>query len=124
MDGPNSSGKYLAAATSGHWNLIVVDKPYPESTDGRREDSGSEVRELQGRWPGSIGVDGRSADGLQPPRGGAMAVCGMAREYAAGNSRGPGWREFAGTLGQLQAGRQAGSGMARSRARVQLNFPA
>ena len=28
MDGPNSSssGKYLAAATSGHWNLIVVDK--------------------------------------------------------------------------------------------------
>ena len=23
---------------------------------------------------------------------------GMAREYAAGNARGPGWREFAGTL--------------------------
>ena len=41
---------------------------------------------------------------------------GMAREYAAGNYRGPGWREFAGTLGQLQAGRQAGSGMACSRA--------
>ena len=40
---------------------------------------------------------------------------GMAREYAAGNARGPGWREFAGTLGQSQAGRQAGSGMARSR---------
>ena len=33
---------------------------------------------------------------------------GMARGYAAGNSRGPGWREIAGTLGQLQAGRQAG----------------
>ena len=30
---------------------------------------------------------------------------GMAREYAAGNARGPGWREFEGTLGQLQAGR-------------------
>ena len=26
---------------------------------------------------------------------------GMAREYAAGNSLGPGWREFAGTLGWL-----------------------
>ena len=34
---------------------------------------------------------------------------GMAREYAAGNARGPGWREFGGTLGQSQAGRQAGS---------------
>ena len=33
---------------------------------------------------------------------------GMARGYAAGDSRGPGWREIAGTLGQLQAGRQAG----------------
>ena len=41
---------------------------------------------------------------------------GMARGYAAGDSRGPGWREIAGTLGQLQAGRQAGSGMACSRA--------
>ena len=47
---------------------------------------------------------------------------GMAREYAAGNSRGPGWREFEGTLGQLQAGRQAGSGMARSRAKARLNW--
>ena len=24
---------------------------------------------------------------------------GMVREYTAGNSRGPGWREFAGTFG-------------------------
>ena len=39
---------------------------------------------------------------------------GMARGYAAGGSRGPGWREIAGTLGQLQAGRQAGNGMACS----------
>ena len=46
----------------------------------------------------------------------------MAREYAGGDSRGPGWRELAGTLGQLQAGRQAGSGMARSRARARLNW--
>ena len=50
---------------------------------------------------------------------------GMAREYAAGNARGPGWREFAGTLGQLQAGRQAWSGMARSRGQgaSELGFP-
>ena len=50
---------------------------------------------------------------------------GMAREYAAGNSRGPGWREFAGKLGQLQAGSQAGTGMARSRGHgaSELGFP-
>ena len=47
---------------------------------------------------------------------------GMVREYTAGNSRGPGWREFAGTLGQSQAGRQAGSGMARSRAKARVNW--
>ena len=47
---------------------------------------------------------------------------GMARGYAAGNARGPGWREFAGTLGQSQAGRQAGSGMARSRAKARVNW--
>ena len=34
---------------------------------------------------------------------------GMAREYTAGNSRGPGWCEFAGTLGWLQAGRPTGT---------------
>ena len=47
---------------------------------------------------------------------------GMARGYAAGDSRGPGWREFAGTLGQLQAGPQAGNGMACSRAKARLNW--
>ena len=47
---------------------------------------------------------------------------GMAREYAAGNSRGPGWHEFSGKLGQLQAGSQAGSGMARSRAMARVNW--
>ena len=70
------------------------------------------VRELQGRWLGSIGVDWRSADGLFSRRIGPLwpsagaAMRGMAREYAAGNSRGPGWHEFAGKLGQLQAGSQ------------------
>ena len=47
---------------------------------------------------------------------------GMARGYAAGDSRGPGWREIAGTLGQLQAGRQAGNGMACRRAKARLNW--
>ena len=65
-------------------------------------------------------VFSRRTGSLWPSAGAAMR--GMAREYAAGNARGPGWREFAGTLGQLQAGRQAGSGMARSRARARLNW--
>ena len=47
---------------------------------------------------------------------------GMARGYAAGDSRGPGWREIAGTLVQLQAGRQAGNGMACSWAKARLNW--
>ena len=34
------------------------------------------VRELQGRWLGSIGVDWRSADGLQSPHRAPMALCG------------------------------------------------
>ena len=86
------------------------------------------VRELQGRWLGSIGVDWRSADGLQSPQRAPMALCGSCdargwRENTpAGNSRGPGWHEFAGKLGQLQAGSQAGSGMARSRAMARVNW--
>ena len=81
------------------------------SMDGVRTAAGW-VRELQGRWLGSIGVDWRSADGLQSPHralwpSAGAAMRGMAREYAAGNSRGPGWHEFAGKVGQLQAGSQA-----------------
>ncbi len=49
---------------------------YPESTEGRREDSGRGwVRELQGRWPG-VGVDGRAAEGLQSPHRAPKALCG------------------------------------------------
>ena len=100
----------------------------PKDTDGRREDSGRGVRELQGRWPGlhwgRWEVGGRSSVAAQGPLwpSAGVAMRGMAREYAAGNARGPGWREFAGTLGQLQAGRQAGSGMARSRAKARVNW--
>ena len=101
--------------------------PKPESTDGGREDSGRGwVRELQGRWPG-VGVDGRPADGLQSPHRAPKALCGScdARDGERIRSRGlsrPGWGEIAGTLSQLQAGRQAGNGMACSRAKARLNW--
>ena len=99
----------------------------PKDTDGRREDSGRGwVRELQGRRPG-VGVDGRPAAGLQSPHRAPKALCGScdARDGERIRSRGlsrPGWREIAGTLGQLQAGRQAGNGMACSRAKARLNW--
>ena len=75
----------------------------------------------------ALGVDGRPADGLQALHRAPKALCGsamrgMARGYPSGDSRGPGWREIAGTLGQLQAGRQAGNGMACSRAKARLNW--
>ena len=74
-----------------------------------------------------LGVDGRPADGLQSPHRAPKALCGScdAREGERIRSRGlsrPGWREIAGTLGQLQAGRQAGNGMACSRAKARLNW--
>ena len=68
----------------------------PKDTDGRREDRGRGVRELQGGWPGlhwgRWEISGRSSAAAQgplwPPARAGMR--GMAREYAAGNSRGPG----------------------------------
>ena len=78
------------------------------------------VRELQGRWLGSIGVDWRSADGLQSPHRAPMALCGTCD---ARDGERITHRELSRTgvatslrakLGQLQAGSQAGSGMARS----------
>ena len=61
-----------------------------------------------------LGVDGRPAEGLQAPHRAPKALCGScdARDGERIRSRGlsrPGWREIAGTLGQLQAGRQAGN---------------
>ena len=50
---------------------------------------------------------------------------GMAREYVAGNARGPGWREFAGTLGQL-AGWPSGrewNGSQPGQGASELGFP-
>ena len=74
-----------------------------------------------------LGVDGRRAEGLQSPHRAPKALCGScdARDGERIRSRGlsrPGWREIAGTLGQLQAGRQAGNGMACSRAKARLNW--
>ena len=37
------------------------------------------MRELQGRWPGVFGVDGRPADGLQAPHRAPKALCGRPR---------------------------------------------
>ena len=73
------------------------------------------------------GVDGRPADDLQSPHRAPKTLCGScdARDGERIRSRGlsrPGWREIAGTLGQLQAGRQAGNGMACSRAKARLNW--
>ena len=78
-----------------------------------------------------IWVDGRLAGGLQALLGGPMAAysgCGEGdgRDRTRRGARGLGWREFAGTLGWAGGSvadgrRQAGSGMARSRARARLN---
>ena len=65
-------------------------------------------------------VFSRRTGSLWPAAGAAMR--GMAREYAAGNSRGPGWCEFPGSLGQLQEGLQTGSGVARNQAMARLNW--
>ena len=77
---------------------------------------------------GRIRVDGAGVC-LQPPQGDLVTVCGRCAgrdggdEDAARDTRGLEWREFAGTLGQLQTGRQAGSGIARSRARARRTLP-
>ena len=77
-----------------------------------------------------LGVEGRAAEGLQSPHRAPKALSGScdARDGERIRSRGlsrPGWREIAGTLGQLQAGRQAGNGMACSRGQgaTELGFP-
>ena len=93
--------------------------------DGVRTAEGGEGATGEMAWAhwDRLEVGGRSKSPDRVP----MAVCGScdardARESAAGNSRRPGWCEFSGTLGQLQAGLQAGSGMARNRAKARLNW--
>ena len=73
-----------------------------------------------------LGVDGRPADGLQSPHRAPKALCGScdARDGERIRSRGlsrPGWREIAGTLGQLQAGRR--NGLQPGQGATELGFP-
>ena len=83
----------------------------PMDTDGRREDSGRGVRELQGRWPGlhwgRWEVGGRSSVAAQGPYGRLreLRCAGWRENTQQGTARGPGWREFAGTSVVRWAGR-------------------
>ena len=81
-----------------------------------------------------LGVDGRPADGLESPHRAPKALCGScdAREGERIRSRGlsatgvaRGWREIAGTLGQLQAGRQGRerNGLQPGQGATELGFP-
>ena len=76
------------------------------------------------------GVDGRAAEGLQSPHRAPKALCGSceARDGERIRSRRlsrPGWREIAGTLGQLQAGRQGRewNGLQPGQGATELGFP-
>ena len=86
------------------------------------------MRELQGRWPGlhwgRWEVGGRSSVAAEGPYGRLreLRCAGWRENTQQGTLADRGWREFAGTLGQSQAGRQAGSGMARSRAKARVNW--
>ena len=114
MDGREALAKIKRDPDLRQIPVVVLTTSKPESTEGRREDSGRGwVRELQGRWPG-VGVDGRPADGLQSPHRAPKALCGScdARDGERIRSRGlsrPGWREIAGTLSQLQAAVRPGT---------------
>ena len=80
-----------------------------------------------------IRADGRLAGGLQALLGAPAAACSGCGDRNGGTgtargARGPGWRELAGTFSWPDVGtvadgrRQAGSGMARSRAGARLTF--
>ena len=85
------------------------------------------------RWSGhDSGIWGRclssAAAGRPCNRLGTLGRARWRGEDAARGARGPDWREFAGTFGWADGGsvadgrRQAGSGIARSRARARLNW--
>ena len=89
--------------------LAASPSAYPESTDGRREDNGRGVRELQGRWPGlHWGKWGRclssAAAGRPCDRLGTLGRARWRGEDAARGARRPDWREFAGTFGWPDGG--------------------
>ena len=91
--------------------LLSLNPNPPKDTDGRRENSGRGVRELQGRWPGAHWgrweVGGWSSVVAQGPYG-RLRTLGRARwrgEDAARGTGRPEWREFAGTFGWPDGGR-------------------
>ena len=114
--------------------LMVSPNP-PKDTDGRREESGRGGEGATGEiaWV-PFGV-GRSADGLHRRTAAPMAVCEScdARDGERIRSRELSRTGLARVCGDLRLSggwvgrrrcRQAGSGMARSRAKARLNFSA
>ena len=66
----------VVEGTPGRVTELHLSPNPPKDTDGRREDRGRGVRELQGGWPGlHYWGRGRSADALQPPHRAPMAAC-------------------------------------------------
>ena len=111
---------------------ILLNPNPPMDTDGRRENSGRGVRELQGRWSGlhwgRSEVGGGSSVVAQGPYG-RLRTLGRADGWertqqetlAEGLARvGGDVRLSVGWLRHRRC-RQAGSGIARSRARARLN---
>ena len=106
---------------------LLIPNP-PKDTDGRREDRRRGMRELQGRWPGldwgRWEVGGGSSVTAQAPNGRLreLGCAGWQENRQQGTPAelvGASWR------GRWVSGggrRQAGSGMARSRARARLNW--
>ncbi len=114
---------------------IALNPNPPKDTDGRREKSGGRGEGATGEiaWV-PFGV-GRSADGLHRRTGAPMAVCGNCNAQDGERIRSKelsrtGLARVCGDL-RLSGGwvgrrrcRQAGNGMARSRAKARLNFSA
>ena len=99
----------------------------PKDTDGRREDRRRGMRELQGRWPGldwgRWEVGGGSSVTAQAPNG-RLRELGCAGWQENRQQGTPAELVGASLRGRWVSGggrRQAGSGMARSRARARLN---
>ena len=61
---------------ANHGGLLSPNPPRTsKDTDGRREDSGRWVRELQGRWPGLHWGRWKVGGRLKPSHSAPMAVC-------------------------------------------------
>ena len=128
--GPSTPTWAPERITRGRCPLTLSPNP-PKDRDGRREDSGRGEGVTGAMIRARIWVDGRLAGGLQALLGAPMAAysgCGERdggighgkRRWRTGVARDCGDVGLAG--GSVADGRrQAGSGMARSRARARLN---